>query len=251
GRAHALSPGPPRARRSPHRLRNPGLDGGDRLRGDREAGKQLAERRDRRLHAGADRVAVEREGDRGARRGRPPRRRRARLTARRRQRTVAGGAQAAQLRGHGADRGQADDEEQRERGQADRELRGRRAAVAPAHFSALFTIAVSAVCTDGEVSTLSRMPANATAARVPTAYSAVFIPASGPRRLINLLIGRMNLPMTGLLSGWRFTSRRRARRRSPVRVRRARRRAESTARAAARRARRRVAWLPRPRPHAT
>src|SRR5690349_13059239 len=43
-------------------------------------------------------------------------------------------------------------------------------------------IAASAARTVSDVTTLSSRPANATAARVPTAYSAVFMPASPPNR---------------------------------------------------------------------
>src|SRR5918911_3090584 len=52
-------------------------------------------------------------------------------------------------------------------------------------------IAASAARTASDVTTLSSTPANATAASVPTAYSAVFIPASPCSRLRSL---RIRLP---------------------------------------------------------
>src|SRR5690606_35964482 len=50
----------------------------------------------------------------------------------------------------------------------------------PDHCSARCTIDASAACTASEVRTLSSTPANATAASVPTAYSTVVMPDSGP-----------------------------------------------------------------------
>src|SRR5690606_40657952 len=50
------------------------------------------------------------------------------------------------------------------------------------HPSARSTTDWSALWTGSDVRTVSRTPAKATAARVPTAYSAVFIPASGRDR---------------------------------------------------------------------
>src|SRR5690606_5757905 len=98
-------------------------------------------------------------------------------------RRLPGRVQAGTLGAHGVDRGQAGEQEEQQRRKAGRQFGGEGPPVAagppaPPHLSARSMTAVNADCTLPEVSTLSRMPAKATAASVPTAYSAVFIPAS-------------------------------------------------------------------------
>ena len=147
--------------------------------------------------------------DRRAGRGDPGPGRLTRIAPGRRPRGLAGGVQALQLRPYGGHGGQPDQEQKDQSRQRHGDLGGRAAPVRPVppsgHCRARPMMPASAARTESDVSTLSSSPANATAASVPTAYSAVFIPSSRPSLLLN---ARMVSPPSTI-----WTGRRRARRR--------------------------------------